>query len=178
MSNKIMFGLEKVHIAFKDGAGYEDPIYVPGAVNLGLDAEGDINIFYADNIAYHVMASNNGYAGDLEMALVPDTVLARMQGWEIDGNGMLVEIADGIQEEFALLYEVKGNEKNKRYVYYNCTSSRPGRNHSTKTESIEPNTETLTLTIAPIEISGKMIIKGGIELTQQTQMFITLGITE
>lgn len=165
MSNKIMFGLEKVHIAFKSEEGYETPIHVPGAVNLGLTPEGDTNTFYADNIAYFSMTSNNGYTGDLEMALVPDTVLAEMLGWEIDGNGMLVEIADGIQKEFALLFEVKGNEKNKRYVYYNCKASRPAEEHQTKKESIEPNTQALTLAIMPIDIEGKNIVKGGLELS-------------
>lgn len=163
--NKIMFGLEKVHIAFRGNEKFEDPIHVTGAVNLALNAEGDTNTFRADNIAYFVITSNNGYTGDLEMALVPDEVLAEMLGWEIDDNGMLVEIVDGIQKEFALLFEVKGNAKNKRYVYYNCKAARPTQEHGTQTETIEPNTQTLTLTVSPVEIGGKTITKGGLELS-------------
>jgi len=166
MSNKIMFGLEKVHVAFTNATGYDAPTAIPGAVNLSLSAEGDTSTFYADNIAYFQMTSNNGYTGDLEMALVPDTVLADMLGWEIDDNGMLVEVADGIQKEFALLFEVKGNAKNKRYVYYNCKASRPAQEHGTKTESVEPNTQTLSLTVSPTEIGGKMVTKGSIELSE------------
>lgn len=165
MSNKVMFGLEKVHVAFKTTEGYDTPIAVPGAVNLALTAEGDSSTFYADNIAYFSMTANNGYTGDLEMALVPDSVLAEMLGWEIDDNGMLVEVADGIQKEFALLFEVKGNVKNKRYVYYNCKASRPAPEHSTKTESTDPNTQTLALTISPVEIGDKLVVKGGLELS-------------
>ena len=167
--NKIMFGLEKVHVAFKDEEGYQTPIHIPGAVNLSLSAEGDESTFYADNIAYFSMTSNNGYTGDLEMALIPDEVLAEMLGWETDTNGMLVEIADGVQKEFALLFEVKGNVKNKRYVYYNCKASRPTAEHGTKTESVEPNTQTLSLVITPTEIGGKMITKGGLELNETNQ---------
>lgn len=166
MSNKVMFGLEKVHVAFKDTEGYSTPTAIPGAVNLALTAEGDTSTFYADNIAYFQMTSNNGYTGDLEMALVPDSVLAEMLGWEIDNNGMLVEVADGIQKEFALLFEVKGNAKNKRYVYYNCKASRPAQEHGTKTESVEPNTQTLNLTVSPVEIDDKLITKGGLELSE------------
>lgn len=169
MSNKVMFGLEKVHVAFKGEEGFETPIAIPGAVNLSLSAEGDTNIFYADNIAYFSMTSNNGYTGDLEMALIPDSVLAEMLGWEIDDNGMLIEVADGEQKEFALLFEVKGNEKSKRYVYYNCQASRPAQEHGTKTESVEPNTQTLTITITPTEIGGKMVTKGGLELNETNQ---------
>ncbi len=169
MGNKVQFGLEKVHVPFKSEAGFETPTAIPGAVNLSLSAEGDTNTFYADNIAYFSMTSNNGYTGDLEMALIPDSVLAEMLGWEIDTNGMLVEVADGIQKEFALLFEVKGNEKNKRYVYYNCKASRPTQEHGTKTESVEPNTQTLTITITPTEIGDKLVTKGGLELNETNQ---------
>lgn len=168
--NKIMFGLEKVHIAFKSDVGYAAPIAVPGAVTMGLDAEGDTNTFYADNIAYFVITSNNGYTGSLEMALVPDEVLVEMMGWVIDKNGMVVEVADGIQKEFALLFEVKGNEKNKRYVYYNCKASRPSQEHNTKSESIEPDTQALDLTVSPEEVDGKMVTKGGLELSVENKL--------
>jgi phi13 family phage major tail protein len=166
MSNKVMFGLEKVHVAFKGEEGFETPIAIPGAVNLSLSAEGESAIFYADNVPYFTITSNNGYTGDLEMALIPDSVLAEMLGWEIDDNGMLIEVADGEQKEFALLFEVKGNEKNKRYVYYNCKASRPAQEHGTKTESVEPNTQTLTVTITPTEIGDKLVTKGSIELSE------------
>jgi phi13 family phage major tail protein len=164
--NKVMFGLEKVHVAFKGESGFEEPTPIPGAVNLALTAEGESAIFYADNVPYFTITSNNGYTGDLEMALIPDSVLAEMLGWEIDDNGMLIEVADGEQKEFALLFEVKGNEKNKRYVYYNCKASRPAQEHGTKTESVEPNTQTLAVTITPTEIGDKTVVKGGLELSE------------
>ncbi|WP_130807647.1 major tail protein [Senegalia massiliensis] len=169
--NKIVFGLENVHVAFLDETTgtFEAPIKIPGAVNLALNPEGEESTFYADNIAYFSMTSNNGYTGDLEMALVPDDVLVKMLGWEKDSNGMLVEIADGVQKPFALLYQVKGNVKNKRYVYYNCKSSRPTKEHGTKAENVEPNTETLTLKVTPTEISGKLITKGVLELSETNQ---------
>lgn len=165
MANKVMFGLEKVHVAFTNSTGYDEPIAIPGAVNLSLSAEGESNTFYADNVPYFTVTSNDGYTGDLEMALVPDSVLAEMLGWEIDNNGMLIEIADGVQKEFALLFEVAGNEKKKRYIYYNCKAARPAQEHSTKAENIEPQTQTLTLTITPVELSGKLVTKGSIELS-------------
>lgn len=165
MDNKIIFGLENVHVAFRNTTGYDAPTHVPGAVNLGLTPEGDTTNFYADNIEYFTATSNNGYAGDLEMALVPDSILAEMLGWETDENGMLVEIADGVQKEFALLFEVKGNKKNKRYVYYNCKASRPNEDHATRTETIEPTTQALSIAISPTSIGGKLIVKGGLELS-------------
>ena len=165
--NKVKFGLEKVHVAFFDEelGTFEEPQHIPGAVNLALTGEGEPYTFYADNIAYYVVNSNNGYSGDLEMALIPDWFSVEALGWEIDDNGMVVEVADGKQKPFALLYEVKGDQNNKRYIYYNCMSSKPTEEHSTETESREVNTQTLTINVSAKEFNNKNVIKGAMELS-------------
>jgi len=168
--NKIVFGLEKVHIAFMTGdennPSWAAPIHIPGAVSFTPEPQGDENRFYADNGPFFVYTTNNGYSAELSMALVPDEILAEMLGWEIDTNGMLVETTDGVQKEFALLGQVLGDQKNRRFVYYRCKAARPGKGLSTRAESIEPNPDSLTVTIMPIEISGKKVVKGQIELSE------------
>lgn len=169
MANKVTFGLEQVHIAFIDtvattSPAWETPIAIPGAVRFAPEPQGEETTFYADNGPYYTSSSNNGYTAELEMALVPDEVLAEMLGWETDTNGMLVEVADGIQKEFALMGQVQGDSKNRRFVYYRCKAARPTKEHSTKSESIEPTTDVLNLTILPIEVDGKRIVKGTMEL--------------
>lgn len=166
--NKVTFGLEKVHVAFfkKDATNppeWEAPIPIPGAVSFTPEPQGDENKFYADNGPYFVYTTNNGYSAELSVALLPAEVLARMLGWTIDDNGMLVEDADGIGEEFALLGQVLGDKNNLRFVYYRCKAARPGKGFSTRTETIEPNPDNLTITIMPIEINGKKVVKGQIE---------------
>lgn len=168
MGNKITYGLEQVHIAFFSSlatGGYEAPIPIPGAVNLTPSPEGSSSTFYADNSDYFIVTSNNGYKADLEVALFPDIVLARILGWEIDDNGMLVEFADSTPEKFALLGQVLGDEKNRRFVYYNCVAERPSDSHATKTETIDPATKTLPITITPIEIDDRKVVKGDLELS-------------
>lgn len=162
--NKVTYGLEKVHIAFKNNIGYDTPRPIPGAVRFTPNAEGDESPFYADNIKYFTVNVNNGYTGELETALVPDEILAEMLGWEIDTNGMLIETADGIQKEFALMGQVLGDKRNRRFVYYDCRASRPSKELSTKAEGVEPSTDVLNITITPVEVNGKMIVKGNIEL--------------
>lgn len=171
MSDKLQFGLEKVHVAFRnsDTGVYEAPIHVPGAVKLSLNAEGDSTPFYADNVAYYTLISNNGYSGDLEMALVPKEVLVKMLGWEIDDNGMVVELTNGIQKEFALLYEVEGNEKNKRYAFFSCKAARPTEEHGTNTATKAPNTQTLTLTALPTTVGNVKAVKGVLELDESNE---------
>src|SRR5690554_1738708 len=166
--NKITFGLEKVHIAFladEITPAWDAPVHVPGAVSLTPEPQGDENKFYADDGPYFVYTTNNGYNAELSIALVPNQILAEMLGWEIDSNGMLVEETDGVGREFALMGQVLGDQKNRRFVYYRCKAARPGKGHSTRTESIEPNPDALTLTIMPIEIAGKKVVKGQIELS-------------
>lgn len=172
-ANKVTYGLEQVHIAFRDdgvnGPAWDAPAAIPGAVRFTPTAEGDTNTFYADNGPYFVVTSNNGYTAELEMALVPDEVLAEMLGWEIDENGMLVEIADGAAKPFALMAQILGDKKNRRFVYYDCLASRPEKEHTTKEETIEPTTDVLNLTISPVNINGKSITKGQLELSTENK---------
>jgi phi13 family phage major tail protein len=73
MANKIKYGISKCYYAVYDGSTYETPVALPGAVSLSLDAQGDQSTFYADNIVYFATSANNGYQGDLELALLPDS---------------------------------------------------------------------------------------------------------
>lgn len=168
--NKVTFGLSRVHIAFMDEAALEQPAWgtpvaVPGAVRWGPEAQGESSSFYADNMQYFVITSNNGYTGELEMANVPDEILAEMLGWEIDDNGALIEIADAMPKKFALMGEVQGDKRNRRFVYYDCQATRPAKERTTKGESVEPTTDTLEMNVSPIEIDGRMIVKGDLELS-------------
>ena len=164
--NKVLFGLDNVHIAFSNGDGtWENPIHVPGAVELTLDPEGDQNIFYADNIAYYTVNSNAGYTGELSMAKIPNSILARILGWKVDKNGALIEVADGVPTTFALLYDVQGDIKPRHGITYNITANRPSEDWATKEDSTEVNPFVLpyTATAVPMEGIGN-VVRASIEL--------------
>lgn len=167
MANKVTFGLKSVHLAFWSAltSTWEAPVAVPGAVNLSLSPEGDESEFYADDVKYYTASSNNGYKGDLEMALIPQATLARILGWSVDTSDMLVEVSDAEPESFALMFEVDGNEAKKRYVFYNCRGSRPNEDAKTRSKSTEPGTVKLPLVITPVDIDGKLLVKASIERT-------------
>lgn len=154
MANKIKYGISKCYyaVATDDGTGvltYADPVALPGAVSLSLEAQGDTNTFYADNIAYFTSSANNGYQGDLELALLPDSFRTAVLGEILDQKGMYVERANDVQKEFALLFQFEGDESATKHCMYRCVASRPATNGSTKEESIEPQTESITITAMP-----------------------------
>jgi hypothetical protein len=68
-----------------------------------------------------------------------------------------VETTNGEPKEFALLGQILGDKKNRRFVYYRCKASRPTAEYNTRGESIESTTQTLSITILPIEIGGKTL---------------------
>ena len=160
MSNKVKYNLKNVHAAklteeVVEGVtqySYANPKAIPGAVSITLDAEGDTSPFYADGIVYFRTFANNGYSGDLEIALIPEWFRTEILKEQLDDNGVLVEKADNTESvKFALLFEFDGDERAIRHVMYNCTASRPSIESSTKEETIEPGTETLSLTADPRE---------------------------
>ena len=160
MSNKVKYNLKNVHAAkltesVVEGVtsySYATPQAIPGAVSITLDAEGDSSPFYADGIVYFRTYANNGYSGDLEIALIPEWFRTEILKETLDTNGVLVEKADNTESvKFALLFEFDGDERAIRHVMYNCSASRPSIESSTKEETIEPGTETLSLTVDPRE---------------------------
>lgn len=155
MANKIKYGLKNVYyavatIAANNTATYDTPVAIPGAVNLSLEPQGDNVNFYADNIVYWVGNGNNGYQGDLEIARIPDSFKEDVLGMVVDAKDVLVEDMNAPIVHFALLFQFEGDEKATKHVMYNCTCSRASESGSTKNETIEPQTETLTITATSI----------------------------
>lgn len=166
--NKVYFGLSNVSVAFADGeeTTFDTPTKMPGAVNLSLDAEGEQSVFYADNIAYYTVNSNSGYSGELQIARIPNALLAKMLGWVVDDNGALVEVADGVPMPFALGYQVQGDQHPRKAWMYNLTASRPSEEWQTQEDSTEVTVPTLPFTATPIQIEERNIVKAVIELSE------------
>ena len=154
MANKVKFGLKNVYysVLTEDADGvttFGTPVAIKGAVNLSLSASGDTNNFYADDMKYWSGTSNNGYEGDLEIALIPDSFKTAVLGFTQTAEGGILETGDEKAKKFALLYEIDGDVEKRRFCDYCCTATRPSAEASTTEDSITPQTDTLSLTTAP-----------------------------
>ena len=154
-NNKVKYNLKNAHYALLDIAqdgtiSYGNPVPIPGAVSIGLDANGEPENFYADGIAYYVINNNMGYDGDLELALIPESFRVDVLRETLDENNVLIENSGAEIHPFALLFEFDGDVRHIRHVLYNCSASRPGIEGKTNEESREVQTETLTLKATPL----------------------------
>lgn len=151
--NKVKFGLRNVHYAkmtiTENVMSYSDPVAIPGAVNLSLSPSGDTEDFFADDTAYFSDTANQGYEGDLEIALLPDSFLKDILGQTVDANGAIFENADDKSSAFALGFEIQGDESGRRVWLYNCTATRPNQDAATTENSKTPTTDTLTIKALP-----------------------------
>lgn len=159
MANKIKFGLKNVHYAIATetfttawATTYATPAPWLGAVSISLDAQGDNTKFYADDGVYAVIGNNQGYEGDFESALIPEAVeTSILNRTKVTTDNVIIESADDSNNVtyFALLFEFTGDDSGKRYVLYRCSLSRPTIAGQTKGDSVDVQTESVTISATP-----------------------------
>ena len=155
MPNKVKYGLKNVYyaVATDNGQGeltYSTPVHWPGAVSLSLDAQGDMTTFRADNTDYWKGNQNSGYQGDFESALIPDSFRVDVLGEVTNSTtGITAEYAGLPTIEFALLFQFEGDQNAVRHCLYRCVANRPQISGTTTEETIEPQTETITISAMP-----------------------------
>lgn len=153
--NKVKFNLCNVHyavLAEEDTGKYSwgTPERIPGAVSLSLEPKGEIDNFYADGIAYYTIANNQGYEGDLEIAMIPESFRKDVLHEETDTNNVLLENISSEAGRFALLFELDGDVNKIRHVFYNCSAARPSISAKTNEEKREVQTDKLKLQATPL----------------------------
>lgn len=138
-----------------------------GLMSMEMQPEGEVNKIRADGIDYIIYMSNNGYTGTLNFVQISDEFKVDNLAERKDVmTGIQYEDADSTPTPFALMGEFKGDSEGIRWIYYNCTAARPNMAGDNKENQKEPDTESLSITVAPlpVTIDGKdvNIVKGGI----------------
>lgn len=156
--NKIQFGLKNVYYAKltetigTDGThsySYATPVAFPGAVSMSLAPNGDTIKEYADDSEWYTQAVNNGYEGDFEFEVMPESFKTDILGEVKDTAGVLNESSGVSTRYFALLFEIDGDQHKRRNVLYKCSATRETQDNATKGETLEPTHGTITITAVP-----------------------------
>lgn len=156
--NKVHYALTNVYVAvltldLEAGTySFDAPKRLLGAISMDLAAQGDVIKLRADAMDYYVVNSNNGYQGDLNIAIIPDWFRSEILGDTVTAKDkVLVENATQESKPFALLYEFLGDVHHRRHVLYNNSASRPNIKGENKDNQKDPDTETLSLTAVPLQ---------------------------
>lgn len=149
---------------------------LPGLMSMDMGADGDMKKVRADGIDYIVIASNNGYSGNLNFVKIDDEFRVDCLGEKVDETtGIQYEDADADPKPYALMGEFKGDKEGIRWIYYNCTSARPGQAGDNKDNQKEPDTEQLPVTASPLPVQigdeDVNIVRGGITKSMNETTF-------
>lgn len=160
MANKVVFGLENVHVGtYTVDAGTGDvtlgtPLHVAGAVNMSLEADSEESVFWADNVKYYTTYSDNGMTGELEMAMFPDTFKTQFMNYTTLDDGGLAQIKGQQNKDVYIIFEAAGDAEKRRCILYNVALGQITREYSTTTESKEPQTASLPFTVTGDNATG------------------------
>lgn len=164
MSNKVTFGLTNVHYSLatvsEDGVwSFTTPKRLIGAQEITTEAIGGSAQVYADDKVLATLVSNSGTTITLKLTALDDEFKKDILGYKEDSESNLVEVLDGEIKTFALGYEIQGDIKARRVWYFLCTATPVGDASKSKTDSIEANSVSLSITARPIEAGNNLIIR-------------------
>lgn len=153
MANKVKYNLKNVHYATLSFSGttplFGTPVPMPGAVSLSLEGSGDSQMFFLGGV-YYSIAYNNGYEGELDIAILPESFRTYALGETLDDGKVLVETEGSRMKPFALLFEFDGDESHIRHVIYNCTAKHPKIKSKTNGKSVGITGETVSISAAAL----------------------------
>lgn len=156
--NKVEFGLSNVHVGTYTESGgtvtLGDPVHIPGAVSLTMEAQSEEYKFFADDMIYYSDFSDNGETGELTMALFPDTFKTEYLGYATLDDGGVAKIKGAPTKSMYLVFEGKGDANKRRHILYNVTPGQIKRERRTIAESKEVETEVLPVSLVGDNSTG------------------------
>lgn len=160
MANKVVFGLENVHVGtytVDSSTGtvtMGTPLHIAGAVNMSLESDSEESVFWADNVKYYTTYSDNGMTGELEMAMFPDTFKTQFLNYVEIANGGLAQVKGQQNRDVYIAFEAAGDAEHRRCILYNVALGAITREYATTTETKEPQTATLPFTVSGDNATG------------------------
>ena len=159
MANKVEFGISNLHIGtYTVGTGgtvtLGTPYHQAGAVSFSPEENSEQNTFYADNIAYWSGYSGGTIEGDLEVAMFDDAFKTQFLGYQTLTDGGLAQVKGATKPNVYIAFEVQGDAEKRRVIFYNGSLGAITREYATTEDSVEPQTESISVSFAGDNATG------------------------
>lgn len=176
MANKVEFGISNLYVGTYsvDTTGsvtMGTPYHQAGAVSFSPEEQSENNKFYADNVVYWAGYTGGTFEGDLEVAKFDDTFKTQFLGYISKADGGLGVVKNATKPSVWIAFQIEGDQESRRCIMYNCSLGGITREYSTVEESIEPATETISVTIAGDNKTGISMVSYGQTATGYSTLF-------
>lgn len=173
--NKVRFGLKNLHAGtYTEALGgtitLGTPMAVPGAVRMNLEPSTEEVVFYADDVRYYVDYSDNGFDGELEMAMFPDAFKTAFLNYVTLADGGIAQVKGMPTKPMYLVFESDGDAEKRRGIVYNLKPGMIQREYQTREASKTPVTATLPFMVSGVNSNGVTRVSYG----QSTAVYSTI----
>lgn len=162
-NNKVKYGLKNVHYAVatigeEGDVTYDTPKALLGAQDMTASLLGGKTDVYADDIVFYTANGVSGQELTLTLTNLPESFLTDVLGYKKSSEGSLMEVVGAPVVSFALMFEISGDVSNRRVVYPLCVATPVVDSATTKGETVEINTVSLTVTARPALLDNESYI--------------------
>lgn len=159
MANKVEFGISNLYVGTytvgtTGSVTMGTPYHQAGAVSFSPEEQSENNNFYADNVIYWSAYTSGTFEGDLEVAKFDDTFKTQYLGYISKSDGGIAAVKNATKPNVYIAFQVEGDSESRRVIMYNCSLGGITREYSTITDTKEPVTETIAVTVAGDNATG------------------------
>ena len=160
MATKRQVGLKDFHVCkiLTDvagvGATYDTPVRIPGIISATMSTERSTESYYSDDIVEETFSSFNSISLEVEVSNLSQSESALLLGQKVK-KGVSAASADDTASEVGIMFRSK--RTNGQYRYVALTRGKfvePSESFATESDSLSPQTMTLTFTGIPLQCNG------------------------
>lgn len=160
MATKRQVGLKDFHVCkiLTDvagvGATYDTPVRIPGIISATMSTERSTESYYSDDIVEETFSSFNSISLEVEISNLSQSERALLLGQTVK-KGVSAASADDTAKEVGIMFRSK--RTNGQYRYVALTRGKfvePSESFATESDSLSPQTMTLTFTGIPLQCNG------------------------
>lgn len=160
MATKRQVGLKDFHVCkiltdeVGSGATYDTPVRIPGIISATMSTERSTESYYSDDIVEETFSSFNSISLEVEISNLSQSERALLLGQKVT-KGVSAASADDTAKEVGIMFRSK--RTNGQYRYVALTRGKfvePSESFATESDSLSPQTMTLTFTGIPLQCNG------------------------